>query len=604
MPTEQAPHPVSSRAPSALNAWIRALERTASLSREPYRTFPVLLGQLADQFESAPALRDPSATLSYRDLADRINRYARWARAQHLRAGEVICLLMENCAEYIAIWSGLTRAGLTVALINTNLTGEALAHSIRIVSPRALIVGTGFGDRIDAIRSLLDRTIACWQHGKSEHPRLPQLDESIASLPSHPLDTGEVTLPSLNHRALYIYTSGTTGLPKAAIVSHFRVMQWTHWFCGLMAITPQDCMYDCLPLYHSVGGVVAAGAPLVGGATVVLRERFSASRFWQDVSEERCTLFQYIGELCRYLLANPSREDEARHSIRLACGNGLREDVWIDFQKRFRIPHILEYYASTEGNVSLYNCEGKPGSIGRVPPMLAHRYPIAIVRVDPLTGETMRDEHGRCIHCEPNEPGEALGKIQTGPDNAQSAFDGYVDTRANDAKVLRDVIAAGDSWYRTGDLMRRDAKGFYYFVDRLGDTFRWKGENVSTSEVAATLLNCQAVLDAAVYGVAIPGTEGRAGMAALTVNFTFDPIAFRSEITSRLPAYARPLFLRLVQSLNHTDTFKLKTRALATEGYDPSAIRDPLYFYRAAEDRYIRLDDALYERLRSGQEKV
>jgi fatty-acyl-CoA synthase len=562
-------------------------------------TFPVLIGQLADRFESAPALRDPSVTLSYRALADRINRYARWARAEHLAPGETICLLMENCAEYLAIWLGLTRAGITVALINTNLTGDALAHSIRIVTPRAIIVGAGFGDRIDAIRPLLNRTIACWQHGQNEHPRLPRIDQALASLPSPPLDTGEFAPPSLKDRALYIYTSGTTGLPKAAIVSHFRVMQWTHWFCGLMAITPQDCMYDCLPLYHSVGGVVAAGAPLVAGASVVLRERFSASRFWQEVTEERCTLFQYIGELCRYLLASPQQDDAGKHSIRLACGNGLREDVWVPFQKRFRIPQILEYYASTEGNVSLYNCEGKPGSIGRVPPMLAHRYPIAIVRVDPITDEPMRDQHGRCIPCAPNEPGEALGQILADPEHAQSAFDGYVDTRANDAKVLRDVIAEGDSWYRTGDLIKRDEKGFYYFVDRIGQTFRWKGENVSTTEVASLLNKCTGVVEATVYGVRVPGAEGRAGMAAIVIDSTFNLGTFRQEVTDQLPAYARPLFLRIVPSLDRTGTFKLQTRKLLAQGYNPAQIDGALYFYSGPRG-YITLDVALYQRLTTG----
>ena len=602
MSTEQAPDPVHPRAPSALNAWIRALERTASLSRDPQATFPALIGQLAVRFECAPALRDPSITISYRALADRINRYARWARAEHLVPGETICLLMENCAEYLAIWLGLTRAGLTIALINTNLTGEALAHSIRIVSPRALIVGPEFGERIAAIRPHLERTIAIWQHGDDEHQHPLRLDHAVALLPSHPLDPGECPLPSLRDRALYIFTSGTTGLPKAAIVSHFRVMQWTHWFCGLMAITPQDCMYDCLPLYHSVGGVVAAGAPLVGGATVVLRERFSASRFWQDVIEERCTLFQYIGELCRYLLASSPQEDEHKHNIRLACGNGLRKDVWIPFQNRFRIPRILEYYASTEGNVSLYNCEGKPGSIGRVPPMLAHRYPIALIRTDPMTDEPMRDEHGQCIRCAPNEPGEAIGQILADPEHTQSAFEGYVDPRANDTKVLRDVIAAGDSWYRTGDLMKRDAKGFYYFVDRIGETFRWKGENVSTTEVAAILSKCTGVVDAAVYGVRVPGTEGRAGMAALVVNEAFDLETFRREVAAQLPGYARPLILRIVSAITRTGTFKLQTRQLLEQGYNPAEIRDVLYFYSNMSHSYVALDDRLYQRLTIGQE--
>ena len=588
------------RTPSTLQAWILALERTSTLTRDPHATFPVLIGQLADRFESAPALRDPGTTLSYRALAERINRYARWVRVEHLSSGETVCLLMDNCAEYLAIWLGLTRAGVTVSLLNTNLRGDALAHSIRIVSPRAIIVGSGFGERIGDIRSLLDGGISIWHHGNCEHPAPHRLDHAIKSLPTHPLEPDECILPSLKHRALYIYTSGTTGLPKAAIVSHFRVMQWTHWFCGLMSLTPQDCMYDCLPLYHSVGGVVAAGAPLVAGATVVLRERFSASRFWQDIVQERCTLFQYIGELCRYLLASPSQDDDAKHNLRLACGNGLRENVWVAFQRRFRVPQILEYYASTEGNVSLYNCEGKPGSVGRVPLMLAHRYPISIIRMDPMTDEPLRDERGRCVRCEPNEPGEAIGQILDDAEHVQSTFDGYVDARATAAKTLRDVLEPGDVWYRTGDLMRRDEKGFYYFVDRLGETFRWKGENVSTTEVAETLTKCTGVVDAAVYGVTVPGSEGRAGMAALVIDATFTLETFRRELQQRLPGYARPLFLRIVPQLNRTATFKVQTRELATQGYNPSKITDPLHVDCPIVGGYVALDFARYERVRTG----
>lgn len=577
--------------------WIRALERTATLARDPHETFPALVAHLADRFESAPALRDPSSTLSYRALAERVNCYARWTRSERLSPGEIVCLLMDNCAEYLAIWLGLTRAGLTVALLNTNLTGEALAHSIRIVNPRAVIIGARFAERIDAISPLLGDALAIWQHGADTHSQSPRLDHALKSLPSHPLDPRECALPSLGDRALYIYTSGTTGLPKAAIVSHLRVMQWAQWFNGLMAITPKDCMYDCLPLYHSVGGIVAVGAPLVAGASVVLRERFSANRFWDDVVQEGCTLFQYIGELCRYLLASPPRDNETVHNIRLACGNGLRQDVWVPFQKRFRIPQILEYYASTEGNVSLYNCEGNPGAIGRVPPMLAHRYPISIVRTDPTTDEPLRDEHGRCIRCAPNEPGEAIGRILTNPHHAQSAFEGYVDVSANRSKVLRDVLTEGDSWYRTGDLIKRDERGFYYFVDRLGDTFRWKGENVSTTEVAAALIKCSGVVDAAVYGVRIPGTEGRAGMAALVIDSSFELETFVHEIVHRLPRYARPLFLRIVPSLNRTATFKLQTRQLAEQGYDPRLTTDALFVYRTAVGRYINCDLSVYKHI-------
>ncbi|HEY2036426.1 MAG TPA: long-chain-acyl-CoA synthetase [Steroidobacteraceae bacterium] len=581
---------------------MRALERTAAIQRHPRRTLAPLIEELAGRLESAPALVSPHASLSYRSLAQRINRYARWALAQGLQPGDVVCLLMENCPDYMAAWLGLTRAGVTVALLNTHLAGEPLLHCIRIVSPRGLIAGAGFGERLLAGPAAITASLPCWAHGEGTLA-LPRVDQALEDFSADPLSDAECALPSLEDRALYIYTSGTTGLPKAAVVSHHRLMQWSHWFAGLMDITPADRLYDCLPMYHSVGGVVATGATLVGGGTVVVRERFSASRFWQDVRTERCTIFQYIGELCRYLVNSPDAEASAAgHSLRLACGNGLRADVWQAFQSRFGIAQILEYYAATEGTFSLYNCEGRVGSIGRIPPFLSHRYPVALVRCDPATGTVLRDERGRCIPCQPGEPGEAIGRIAARAQSAGTPFEGYADAEATRRKVLQDVFEPGDAWYRTGDLMSRDEQGFYYFVDRLGDTFRWKGENVSTTEVAAALAGCRGVSDVAVYGVAVPATEGRAGMAALVTDPQFDLGVFRREVAAKLPEYARPVFLRIVPTLEITGTFKLRKQELAQEGYDPTRTADPLYFAR--RELYERLDEPLHQRIVQGLEKL
>jgi fatty-acyl-CoA synthase len=584
---------------------VRALERTAAIERNPRRTLPVVIEELAGRFESAPALASPGTSLSYRALAQQANRYAHWALMQDLQPGSVVCLLLENCPEYLAAWLGLTRAGLTVALVNTHLTGEPLLHSIGIVSPRALIAGAGFGDRLLAGPAAIAASIPCWTHGEGA-AALPRVDQALDDCSADPLSDAERALPALSDRALYIYTSGTTGLPKAAVVSHHRLMQWSHWFAGLMDITPADRLYNCLPMYHSVGGVVATGATLVGGGTVIVRERFSASRFWADVREERCTIFQYIGELCRYLVsssADPEHE-AAGHSLRLACGNGLRADVWQEFQSRFRIPQVLEYYAATEGTFSLYNCEGRVGSIGRIPPFLTHRYPIALVRCDPSSGAPIRDAQGRCIRCEPGEAGEAVGRIAAGAGGAGMPFEGYADSEATRRKVLRDVFEPGDAWYRTGDLMSRDAQGFYYFLDRIGDTFRWKGENVSTTEVASVLAGCRGITDVAVYGVSVPGTEGRAGMAALVVGPAFDLAAFRRELAGKLPEYARPAFLRIVPTLEITGTFKLRKQELAEQGYDPGCTDDPLYFDTGRSGSYERLDAVRHRRIVDGLERL
>ena len=583
---------------SPLKAWVRALERTAPIERDRSLTLPVLIGRLAQRFGDAPALLSADSRLSYRELAAACHRYARWGLARGLARGDTVCLVMANCPDYLAIWLGLSGIGATVALINTNLRGELLAHSLNLVAPRYVIVGASLSEAVGAVRPLLVPGVECWLIGEGDED-LPRLDDASAKLSGEPLHASELTAPpALEDRALCIYTSGTTGLPKAANVSHYRLMQWSHWFAGLIDVQPEDRMYDCLPMYHSVGGVVATGATLVGGGAVVLRERFSASGFWKDVVAERCTLFQYIGELCRYLLASLPQEDESQHVLRLACGNGLRAEVWGEFQQRFRIPQILEYYAATEGNFSLYNCEGRPGAIGRIPPFLAHRLPVALVKFDLDAAAPVRNASARCERCAPHEPGEAIGQILDA--HGSTRFEGYTDAAASSKKILRDVFAPGDAWYRTGDLMRQDEQGFFYFVDRVGDTFRWKGENVSTTEVAGVIAGCPGVMDVAVYGVSVPGTEGRAGMAALVTGEGFDLAELRRALQERLPAYARPLFLRIVTAIELTGTFKLRKQELALEGYDPARVRDAVYVDDGGRNAYVRLDDELHERLQAG----
>ena len=587
---------------SPLKAWVRALEMTAPIERQPLHTLPVLIDQLGQRLEAVPALVSPDTVLTYGQMAAECSRYARWAVSQGLRSGDTVAVLMPSSVHYLPLWLGLTRARVCVALLNTQLRGAALAHCIRIVAPRLVIVGSDLSDIVSGLRPLLETSVAWWAFGGGSQA-LPRVDLAAAELPSFPVSPDELAPPSLEERALYIYTSGTTGLPKAANVSHYRVMQWSHWFAGMMDTRPGDRMYDCLPLYHSIGGIVATGATLVGGGTVVLRERFSASDFWPDIVAERCTLFQYIGELCRYLLSADPGPQELSHNLRLCCGNGLRGEVWERFQTRFRIPQILEYYASTEGNFSLYNCEGKPGAIGRIPPFLTHRMPVAIVRFDAETETPARNAAGHCVACEPNEAGEAIGRLQSGDRTQPGRFEGYTDEEATTRKILRDVFLAGDAWYRTGDLMRRDEQGFFYFVDRIGDTFRWKGENVSAAEVTGVMAACPGVLDAAAYGVSVPGSDGRAGMAAIVVGPEFNLQVFRDFLAARLPAYARPVFVRIVSTMELTGTFKLRKHTLIAEGYDPTLVGG-LYWAERTTPAYVPLDADTHRLIQAGMLKL
>ncbi len=585
-------------AKTASKAWLRALELTAPIASSPLRTFPAVIAELAERFGDAPALISDTENFSFNALDARANRYARWALAQNLGRGETVALMMPNRPEYMAIWLGITRAGGAVALINANLAGPALAHCLDIVAPKHIIVADELVDAFETAQPHRKTAGAIWSHGGAT--RYPDVSDAVTQHSPSGLARGEQRPVSIDDRALYVYTSGTTGLPKAAKISHYRLMVWTHWFAGMMETGPADRMLNCLPMYHSIGGAVATGATLVNGGSVAILEKFSARTFWDDVVRFDCTLFQYIGELCRYLLAAPPHPQETRHRLRLCCGNGLRGDVWEEFQRRFRIPQILEFYAATEANVSLFNVEGKPGAIGRMPPFIAKRDALALVKFDVARSMPLRDDEGFCVRCGPNEIGEAIGRISAGGADHGGRFDGYTDPAETERKVLRDVFVRGDAWFRTGDLMRRDEQGFYYFIDRIGDTFRWKGENVATSEVAAAITAFSGITEANVYGVAIPGADGRAGMAELVCSGPIDLAALRGHLAQRLPKYAQPVFLRIRDRIDVTPTFKQMKNGGA-EAYDPSVCADPLYVCDPAHAAYVPLDGAIYKRITEGR---
>ncbi len=552
----------------------------------------MVFDRLASQFGDAPAICSDIETISFGVLKERMEFYASWALSQEIGSGDVVCLFAPTSTDYLAIWLGITRVGGIVALINSNLRGAPLEHSIGVVSPSHIIVGRGLFAALETARSKLSAEISCWTHGE-EIPGFSRIDTVAQGIAE------SRSTPTIQDIALYIFTSGTTGLPKAVPISHFRLMQWSYWFAGLMAIGKNDRMYNCLPMYHSAGGVVAICATLVAGGSVVLPERFSARDFWADIVRWDCTLFQYIGEMCRYLLKSPSSAHETNHRIRLCCGNGLSGDVWTAFQTRFGIPQVLEFYASTEGNVSLYNCDGKPGSIGRIPAYLAHRFPIELVRCDFVTGKPVSGDDGLCIRCECDEPGHAIGRISQNGSDLSDSFQIYSDPTASEQKVLRNVFDTTDAWYLTGDLLRKDGNGYYYFVDRVGDTFRWKGENISAAEVEGVIRTICSVKEALVYGVKVPFTEGQAGMVAVLPDEAFKLDEFRKAICEGLPRYAQPLFLRLVSTINRTETFKPQKNQLKREGYDPGIVTDSLYLNDMVDGAFTPLDLNTYELIQS-----
>jgi fatty-acyl-CoA synthase len=586
--------------PSAAKSWLKAIELTSRIEANPSRLFADVVEDWAARQPDRAALISQAETFSYRTLAERINRYARWALSVGIEPGDTVCLLLPSRPDYIAAWLGISKVGGVAALINTRLVGLSLSHCINVADADHVILADDLAGVFETALPYLNRAPKIWIHGRGGEASIDPMLDGIDGSPLSPAERRAVTI---SDRALLIYTSGTTGLPKAASVSHRRILNWGGWFAGLTNASPEDRLYDCLPLFHSVGGIVAPCSMLTAGASVVLADKFSASQFWSDIVRWDCTLFQYIGELCRYLLKAPASQLENRHRLRLACGNGLRGDIWEAFQARFAIPRILEFYAATEGNFSLYNVEGRPGAIGRIPPLLAHRFPAAIVRLDAELGVPVRAENGLCIPCARGEVGEAIGRIGTADDGG-GRFEGYTDKDETEKKILRDVLAPGDAWFRTGDLMRLDESGFFHFVDRVGDTFRWKGENVATSEVNEAILDGADVIDATTYGVEIPGADGRAGMAAIVTGDRFDLAEFRNHLSRRLPAYAHPVFVRISGALETTETFKQKKQQLSREGFDPRLVTDPLFFRDPESGVYLPIGAADYARIVDGRVRL
>eukprot|EP01030_Chromulinospumella_sphaerica_P017269 gene17269-17094_t len=443
------------------------------------------LERAVDEHRERPAITFEGKTVTYGEMDAIANRYAHWAKGQGITRGQTVALFLPNRLEYLPIWYGLTKVGIATALINNNLTGAALAHCLNISGALHCIVDAETSPPFEAVRGQLARHMNQWTLGPVTGDRrdLTTALKSCSQLrPDRLTARGDLRAKDT---ALYIYTSGTTGMPKAARINHMRAQLYMRGFAGSTGAEKTDRIYQVLPLYHATGGMCAMGAALLTGGSIVLKKKFSTTHFWSDVAAEGCTMFVYIGELCRYLVNAEPHPEERNHKLRLAFGNGLRADVWAELQARFAIPQVLEFYGATEGNVSMFNFDGTVGAIGRIPKWLKKRVNARIVQFDLDSEQPIRGVNGLCIECGPGQVGECIGKIDAG--DARTNFTGYADKAATEKKVLHDVFEKGDAWFRTGDLMRKDEDGYIFFVDRIGDTFRWKGENVSTAEVAEQL---------------------------------------------------------------------------------------------------------------------
>lgn len=581
-----------------VRAALRTLKRLGAVRANTRHTFADTIEDFARSRPDNIAIYFEDQTWTYAQYNEAANRYARWAQAQGIVKGDVVALLMENRPEYLAAWLGIIKVGATAALINTNLVKGPLAHSLNISHADHLVLGAEMAEAYATAKDLLERPMTVWATGGSV-AGANDLDAALAQQSGDNIPDARKDLTTSDN-ALYIYTSGTTGNPKAARIPHVRLLGIMATFSAAANAKASDRMYIPLPLYHSSGGVCAVGSTLTVGGAVILRRKFSAHEFWDDVCKYEATLFQYIGELCRYLLNTPEHPLERKHHLRLAVGNGLRPEVWPEFQRRFKIPRVLEFYGATEGNIALMNFDGTMGAIGRIPSWAKRRFNVELIRFDVETQKPVRGSDGFCIRCKFGEPGEAIGKITDDPRQPTGRFDGYAKKEETEKKVLRDVFEKGDAWFRSGDLLKQDKHGYFYFVDRTGDTFRWKGENVSTAEVAQAVSIYPGVKEANVYGVTVPGADGRAGMVALVTDKGFSLDGLRAHLEKELPDYARPLFVRMQPEMEVTGTFKQRKVELVEQGFDPAKVDDPIYFNSSADKKFVKLDQALYDQITSG----
>ena len=581
--------------------FVKLLGRSKKLDKNKSLTVPDMIEESIDKFPNNIAIEFEDKSYTYLDLDKESNQVANWAIKKGYKTGDVVALLMENKPEFIFIWLGLSKLGITIACLNNNIKSKSLAHCIQTSKSKSLILSSDLIDNYSSAEDLIDNQLSVYVSGDKVQG-FENIDDDNEKNTNRPNSSIRKTLTN-SESLFYIYTSGTTGLPKASNFSHqkFAVGSGLQMFSLNMKST--DKTYLVLPLYHATGGVVGLGSTLFTGGTVVLRKKFSVEKFWEDCAKYNVTVITYIGELFRYLISAPKNEFEKQHNIRGMYGNGLRPDVWKVVQDRFGINNIIEFYGASEGNVSLTNVDSRFGSIGRIPPYAKNALPTKIVKFDVVNEKVVRNEDGFCIECGDDEAGEVIGLIPN-EDKFSGKFEGYTDKEATEKKILKDVFEKGDQWFSSGDLLKRDKDGYYFFVDRIGDTFRWKSENVATSEVSEAISTFAGVKEANVYGVLVPGEDGRAGMASIVPGEEFSINGLYEHLSQHLPKYSIPVFIRISKEIEVTGTFKYKKTDLVKDGFDPSVVKDQMYYASTSENDYIDLDANVFKKISDHELKL
>ena len=552
-----------------------------------------LIVEKAEAHPNRTFLKFEEEELSYGAFNLGVNRYCDMLSREGVGRGDVVAIVMRNCPAFFMAEMACAKLGAIGALVNNFLTGSSMKHVLGTSGAKVAICEPSTVEQV--LGAQPEFPIFC--AGADLPTGVQSLDSAIASADEKEPPVLALTGSDL---FLYIYTSGTTGFPKPALVRHMKFTMGGIALGGIFDIGETDTIYGAMPMYHGFSKFAGYAVAMRAGGAFATRRKFSASEFLSDVRRHDATMFVYVGELCRYILAQPPGPMDKSHLLRKCAGAGMRPDVWELFTSRFGIDKVFEMYGATEGNVSLINRSGKVGSIGKPNPFLFNN--IRVAKYDVEEAELVRDSSGRLIECDFGEPGECLSRVGKGP----IQFDGSVDKKASEKKLVRDGFAKGDVWFRTGDMLSRDAGGYFYFVDRLGDTFRWKGENVATQEVEEVLNGAPGVVTANVYGVKVPGADGRAGMTAVVLGEgeDFDAAAFYEKAAADLPSYARPLFVRLSQEIDQTGTLKLKKVDLQKSGFDPAKVSDPLFVCDPKAKTYVPLSPAVFAEIESGERRL
>ncbi|KAM9313406.1 long-chain fatty acid transport protein 2-like [Gastrophryne carolinensis] len=541
---------------------------------------------------------------TYKEI-DVLSNQAAWALSCHakLKTGDCVALFMGNQPAYVWLWLALAKLGCPMACLNYNIRAKSFLHCFKCSGAKVLITTPDLRHAVEEVLPALSEEGVMIFYLSRESPSegVHSLLDKTDAASREPVPKSFTSGLTSNSIALYIYTSGTTGLPKAAIINQKRLLTCT--IIGTLAgFTPKDIIYIPLPLYHSSGLMLGVNGCIQQGATCVIKNKFSASQFWDDCRKYNVTAFQYIGEVLRYLCNTPKKDNDKKHCVRLAVGNGLRPDVWKEFISRFGPIEINEFYGATESSCFFFNYSKKIGSVGRCNKFLREKRPFELIEYDVEKNEPVRDASGFCIKVAKGQTGLLISKI-----TLSTPFTGYVgDESLTEKKRLRDVFEKGDVYFNTGDLFMMDSKGFMYFQDRVGDTFRWKGENVATTEVADILGMTDFIEEANVYGVPVPYHEGRIGMAAIKLKEgqSFDGKKLHGQVVNYLPNYAWPRFVRIQDSIEITGTYKHRKVELVEEGFNPLTIKEPLFFLDEANKRYKPMTQEIYKNILANKLKL